>query len=161
MDDLRDYFRENRTAFDVQEPPEGHFSRFEGRLKGASRPQTIGIRITIAAASLILLVAAGWQLTSVKGSGKKDPEATRIYYQKKMDEKLTAIECKLTYADPETRLNLEEDLLELRSENEQFINQMLRDKSPETSIKFMKRHYQAKLNALSLIDNKLGTYIKC
>jgi hypothetical protein len=63
MDSLETYIRNNRDQFDLDEPPQGHFRRFEEKLKQESRGTVVPMnRRTLwyrVAAAVLILVTAG------------------------------------------------------------------------------------------------------
>lgn len=56
MNSLEDYIKQNRAAFDTQEPPEGHMDRFLNRLPKQKNKTILYLRTIAAAAVVTLLV---------------------------------------------------------------------------------------------------------
>jgi hypothetical protein len=169
MSDLRKYLKENREIFDVHEPSDGHFERFEKRLNSTgAKKQTSKIKFMAtlsAAASILLIIAAGIWLLSTPGN---DPEPdfsefaeTEIFYSRQMDEQLAAIRCKLDKADEETRIQLEKDLQSMTEDNSEFLDEIRNRKNEELAIYYLVEHYNASLETLRFINDKLGEYFNC
>jgi septal ring factor EnvC (AmiA/AmiB activator) len=165
MSDLKKYLKENRAIFDVQEPLDGHFERFEKRLNALdAKKQTPKIKfmtILSAAASILIIVAAGIWLLSTPETDFSEFAETETFYSRQMDEQLAAIRCKLDKADEETRNQLEKDLQSMTEDNSKFLEEISNQKNEELAIYYLVEHYNANLETLQFINAKLGEYFNC
>jgi hypothetical protein len=176
MNDLKNYLKENKAAFDDQEPADGHFERFEERLKAVSkekkRKRTLKIRLISAfsaAASILLIIGIGNHFhASPIDTGEPLSEQTanefsltNDFYQEQMNEQIADIQCKLSKADFETQNQLENDLQKILMENTLFVQQIQNDTHEDLAIFYLVKHYKANLHALEFINQKLGDYIEC
>jgi hypothetical protein len=172
MSDLKKYLEENRNIFDDKEPLDGHFERFEERLNRLdaekNRKQTLKVRliaICSAAASILLIIATGiWLFNSPEKETEPNISEfaeTEMFYQTQMNGQIAAILCKLDKADDETRNLLEKDLQTLEEDNNRFLEEIRNQKNEELAIYYLVEHYNANLETLQSIDDKLGEYFNC
>jgi septal ring factor EnvC (AmiA/AmiB activator) len=169
MSDLKKYLKENREIFDVYEPLDGHFERFEKRLNSIDAgKKTLKIKFITtlsAAAAILLIVAAGiWFFTNPGNNPEQyfsEFAETEIFYRRQIDEQLAAIRCKLDKADEETRNQLEEDLQSMTKDNSEFLEEIRNRKNEELAIYYLVEHYNASLETLRFINDKLGEYFNC
>jgi flagellar basal body-associated protein FliL len=169
MSDLKKYLKENRNIFDIQEPLDGHFKRFERRLNTLDvKKQTLKIKFIAtlsAAASILLIVAVGIWLFTTQGNDIEpyfsEFAETETFYSRQMDEQLVAIRCKLDKADEETRNQLEKDLQSMVEDNNKFLEEIRNQKNKELAIYYLVEHYNANLETLRFINDKLGEYFNC
>ncbi|MDR0866837.1 MAG: hypothetical protein LBO74_18175 [Candidatus Symbiothrix sp.] len=176
MNDLKNYLKENKAAFDSQEPADGHFERFEERLKAVSkekkRKRTLKIRLisTFSVAASILLIIGISIHFHASPVDTGDPFAeqtanefslTNDFYKEQMNEQIAGIQCKLSKADTGTQNQLEGDLQKILEENDRFVQQIQNDANEDLAIFYLVKHYKANLHALEFINHKLGNYIEC
>jgi hypothetical protein len=170
MSELKKYFEENRNIFDDKEPLDGHFERFEKRLDSLNaakkRKRTFKIRFITTlsvAASILLVIAAGLWLNTTKPDNNVEVgefSQAEAFYKEQMEEQITEILCKLDKADEETRSQLEKDLQNIVDDNKKFIDEIKTNKSVELAIYYLVEHYNANLQTLQFINDKLGEYFK-
>jgi hypothetical protein len=169
--------KENRTVFDDKEPAEGHFERFEERLNLVQSEQqpkrTLKIRfITVfsAAASILLIITAAVWFYFSPDTGKTDLMAqsnstefsvTNQFFTEQMNEKISHIQCQLSVVSPDVRDQLEKDLHQIVTENEQFVQKMQNENNDDLAVYYLVKHYRVNLHALEFIYEKLGSDLEC
>ncbi|MDR1341181.1 MAG: hypothetical protein LBK58_14175 [Prevotellaceae bacterium] len=172
MNDLNKYLKGNRNIFDDCEPFEGHFERFEKRLdlhlQEKKHKRTLKVKLFGAvsiAASIALIITGIWMY---KSSGDDSAEQdfsefaeTEAFYRSQMDEQIAGINCKLSRADAETRIQLEKDLQDIVEDAGKFAEEIRGAESEELAIYYLVEHYTANLEALQAINGKLEEYYKC
>jgi hypothetical protein len=172
MSDLKKYLEENRNIFDDKEPLDGHFERFEEKLNRfdaeKKRKQTFKARLVArysAAASILLILATAiWLFKSPEKETEPNISEfmeTEMFYQTQMNGQIAAILCKLDKADDETRNQLAKDLQTLEEDNIVFLEEIRNQTNEELAIYYLVEHYNAKLETLQSINDKLGEYFNC
>jgi hypothetical protein len=170
MNELRKYLIEHRDVFDDNEPVEGHRERFAERLnarRAERRKQAAKRRLTVTfaiAASIALIVAAGiWRLSEHEPTVIEVNEfaETETFYHAQMNTQIEAILCKLVKADPETRRQLDRDLRAIVEENRAFLDEIRMQNNRELAIYYLVEHYNANLETLQAINEKLSEYFSC
>ncbi|MDR1169216.1 MAG: hypothetical protein LBK97_00080 [Prevotellaceae bacterium] len=173
MNDLNKYLKENRNVIDDCEPFDGHCERFEERLnsylqeKKRRRNLTVKLCAAVAAAASIVIIVTG--IWMYKSSGDEDSAErnfsefmeTETFYRRQMEEQIAVINCKLSKADAETRIQLEKDLQDIVEDAGKFAEEIHEAESEELAIYYLVEHYTANLEALQAINGKLGEYYKC
>jgi hypothetical protein len=176
MKSLKNYIKENRAVFDDKEPAEGHFERFEARLnclapeKQSKRPLKSGlIAVFSAAASVFLIImAAIWLHPSPEDeknglAGQPDRtefSVTNQFYAERMNEKIERIQCKLSAVSPDVRTRLEEDLQQIVTENELFVQKIQEEGNENLAVFYLVKHYRINLHTLEFISGKLGDELR-
>ncbi len=168
-DELERLILNNRKSFDENEPLEGHFGRFEARLQKASEPKrTIGFRsiLRIAAIVVFALLAVNQGRLWLKpekqenislGSISPQYREVEFYYTTAIQtdmKQLTMLENEGLISDSEKQMFQKE-----QKEFDQMYQKLLEDlkanPNDERVINAMLEYYQARMNVLSLIVNKL------
>lgn len=179
MGKLDKYMRDHRDEFDDQELPECHMERFEAFLdkqlpeKKVSKSKKFHLMtLFAAAASLAILVILGVHFIKPEASVLPDDNVkislvseefaqTNAYYQGRMETQIEDIMCKIENADPETKIQLQKDLEAIQAENRDFIEQIEKNDNEELAIYYLVQHYEANIQTLEFINEKLGTHLKC
>lgn len=180
MKDLKDYIKNNREAFDDQDPPAGHSERFEALLdkkdqievkKGTKRHNFL--KYISVAASIAVLVVIGFRFyepnkiiptnqgTENIQSISDEFMATNDYYQQQMETQITDIMCKLSNTNTEDQAQLSEDLKQIVDNNKAFVDEMANNDNKELAIHFLVKHYKKNIQILENINEKLGKHTKC
>ena len=177
MESLKNFIKENRSVFDDKEPAEGHFKRFEERLdslkSGKQSKRTLRIRLitgfSAAASVLLIIMAAVWFHSSPKTgktglteqADKTEFSVTNQFYAEQMNEKIALIQCKLAAVSPDVRNQLEKDLHQIVTDNNQFVQKMQNENNEDLAVYYLVKHYKIKLQVLNFISDKLGNDVEC
>ena len=168
-DELERLITNNRHSIQDEEPLEGHFERFEARLQKASKPtRTINFRpiLKIAAMVVFVLLAANqarmWFYPEkvealTLGSISEEYREVEFYYTNAIEIGMTQWE-KLSdeglVSEPEQQMMQQEqqdfDLMYQKLQEELKANP-----NDERVINAMLEYYQARMNIITLIINKL------
>lgn len=168
-DELERLIINNRKSFDDREPRDGHFERFEARLQKASKPKrSINFRplFRIAAIVVLALLAVNqarlWLAPNKHDNislGSISPKYREVefYYTTSIQtdmKQLTMLENEGLISDSEKQMFQKE-----QKEFDQMYQKLLEDlkanPNDERVINAMLEYYQARMNVLSLIVNKL------
>jgi hypothetical protein len=168
MNDLKKYLNENRDVIDGMEPLDGHFDRFEERLNSRAREKKrkkatkVKLYGAVSVAASIALVATGiWmykQQPDNAGEIFSEFVETEVFYRTQMDKQIAGIYCKLAETDAETQSLLTKDLEEIVENTDTFVEEIRDAKDGELAIYYLVEHYEANLDALRFINNKLEEY---
>jgi len=177
MENLRDYIEKNRELFDDKEPPAGHAKRFEEMLESCQkqtlRPKRIHLLTILAvAASLALLIGIAVQFyhparenivpTKSHSAVVQDEfQATNHYYSQQMQAQIADIQCKLKHTDAGNQQQVKQDLQQLIENSANFVSEMATNNDKKMAVYYLTKHYEANIQALEDINEKLGRYIKC
>ncbi|HDR68516.1 MAG TPA: hypothetical protein ENN61_05635 [Bacteroidaceae bacterium] len=163
MNDIEKYMMENRPEFNTEEPKEGHFDRFNKRLISEKRPVKLNFRHIIQiAASIAILVAAGWFIIDKSKSGDKVaghviPEEVieaEDYFIRQVTVRYDQIEGFYFQSEQEKAILLDE-LKDLDIYFQKLMEDLETNPSDERIINAMIRHYQLKLEIMDQIINQL------
>lgn len=188
MKDLKDYIKENRELFDDREPSYGHMARFEALLdknkeelsddevgqKPKKRIPLIGIVSVAASIALIIGLAFHFSAPGTidsRGVANSNEEkhiqmsdefrTTNEYYNRQMSQQISDIMCKLAYTDVENQAQLTKDIQKIVDSNKDFVKDMSENEDEGLAIHFLVKHYEANIQVLENINEKLGKYTKC
>lgn len=157
MDNLDEYIRLNREAFDEQEVPEGHLVRFEERLAGqvaARKRPLIWFRFASVAAGIAAAVAAVVIFINRPGERHKDwfagvgddqLEICQAYYGKMAEFYETILNGDLDG----TRLS---ELEAIAGEGIPLVDQLPEEIDPETRAAVLKEYYGALLDGMDRLN---------
>lgn len=157
MDNLEEYIRLNREAFDEQEVPEGHLVRFEERLAGQVAGQKrplIWFRFASVAAGIAAAVAAVVIFINRPGERHKDwfagvgndqLEICQAYYGKMAE----FYETILNGDFDGTRLS---ELEAIAGEGIPLVDQLPEEIDPETRAAVLKEYYGALLDGMDRLN---------
>lgn len=169
-DELEKLITNNRHAIQDDEPLEGHFERFEARLQKASKPtRIINFRPILKIAAIVVFVllagnqARMWFLTEKEeealtlGSISEEYREVEFYYTNAIEMGINQWE-KLSneglVSEPEQQMMQKEqndfDLMYQKLQEELKANP-----NDERVINAMLEYYQARMNIITLIINKL------
>ncbi|MDP3434197.1 MAG: hypothetical protein Q8T04_14710 [Bacteroidota bacterium] len=168
-DELEKLITNNRHAIQDDEPLEGHFERFEARLQKASKPtRIINFRPILKIAAIVVFVllagnqARMWFLpekeeTFTLGSISEEYREVEFYYTNAIEMGMNQWE-KLSndglVSEPEQQMMQKEqndfDLMYQKLQDELKANP-----NDERVINAMLEYYQARMNIITLIINKL------
>lgn len=162
MKNLEEIVLRNKESFDDLEPNEGHFERFEARLK-KQKGRTIEVKLNVlipaAAVALVLITGAIWiifnQSNTVPFNGyTQEMLEVEYYYSTLVTEKVSQI--KKYSDDPELKAELiEKEFYELDSLYNILQNELETAPGDERVINAIINHYQVKVEILNQILDDL------
>lgn len=166
MDWLDELIRENKEMFANEEPPQGHFERFEERLRNDRRRKRIRMvyRISAAAAvGLILMVSSILvyeryfdPMPGMMKLGDVDPRLNKVefYFTSQIDQAYVGIDSLSIYSDENTRNMINRELAEMDSIHTVLANELGRHPGDERIVTAMINYYQTKLKIMqSFLSN--------
>jgi len=177
MDWLDELIQENKEMFATEEPPQGHFERFEERLRNDRQRKRMRmiLRISSAAAvGLILMVSSILvyeryfdQEPGIMKLGDVDPRLNQVeyYFTSQINQASTGIDSLSIYSDENTRNMINHELAEMDSIHTELGKKLGKHPGDERIVTAMINYYQTKLNIMqSFLTNlnqiKLNNQIK-
>lgn len=166
MKDLDKIIQENRQEFDIYEPNDGHFERFEQKLKTIGSKKkifTFGYILKAAAVALLLVLSGLWvyeNLESKTNNGialsEISPEygEVEMYYTNLVNQKFDEIN-RCQTLDSTQRLILTHELTEMDSIYETLKMDLTTNPSDQRIINAMIQHYQLKVEIMGQILKQL------
>lgn len=179
MKDIEKIIRKNKTAFDNEEPGDGHFDRFEEKLKlrfNQKKQQTMKTKkfeyktfLRIAAIALVLIVAGMMVFEKTQTTGTEHQQAAislkdvspeyeevEMYYQQTVDKKLNElqnIQCNKTDMASE---DIIQELSDIDTMYNSLQQELMQNKNDERIINAMINCYQMKVEVLDQIINRVN-----
>ncbi len=160
MDELEKFIRENKEMFTNEEPLEGHFERFEDRLRFQQRRNRIRqlYRITSIAAVGLLLIASSIFVydryfdaapTSIK-LGDINPELQKVeyFFTSQIDQTTTGIDSLSHYTDKMTMDAMHQEIARMDSLHTDLQMKMGLNPGDERIVNAMIFYYQARLKVM-------------
>lgn len=168
MKNLEHIIQENRSAFDLHEPSEGHFERFEQKLnRQHKRNQRFTVSFVLKAAAVALLVTLSglWVYEQVipqkvMNNGialhQISPEYNEVemYYSTLVNQKFNEINS-LKFSDDKQKVILLNELNQMDSIYENLKKDLKINPTDERVINAMIQHYQLKVEVMNQILNQL------
>ncbi len=161
--------KENKEAFLDQEPSDGHFERFEQRLKTQKRKVRI-IRLSksiskVAAIGLLAIMSSLWaynEFISPKEQGMSlsdispDYQEVEFFFTSQINSKYQDILNNEILDDSEYKKNLNQEMIRMDSLYNELKLELGENPNDERIIQAMIRHYQTKLQVMSDILEQLN-----
>lgn len=176
----KDYIEElilkNREELDDHEPKEGHFERFEARLKLQDKKKKLSLNLVWkVAAAVIFVLLAGNQIAIYLSSPENENKTTNTanslslasvspeyqeveyYYTNAIDAGLTQWESLSNegFISQEEQEMMQEELTEFEQRLNNLRKDLAANPNDERVINAMLEYYQAKLSVINMIVNKL------
>lgn len=160
MDELEKFIRENKEMFTNEEPLEGHFERFEGRLRFQQRRSRIRqiYRITSMAAVGLLLIASSIfvydrYFDAAPASfnlGDINPELQKVeyFFTSQIDQTTTGIDSLSHYTDKMTMDAMHQEIARMDSLHTVLQKKMGLNPGDERIVNAMICYYQARLKVM-------------
>lgn len=163
---MDDFLRKNTGLFDSEEPPEGHFTRFQGRIEASGRTQIMQYMpalLKIAAVLVIGIFISAALYFSIKGlhSGTRGDHCLNLelceaedFYSRQVEEYVHRIEKMPFDHDPKTR---EEILKELREMDDQVAvmkEDLRQNPHDERVVHTIINFYQDRIDFMDMIISK-------
>jgi hypothetical protein len=166
MINIEDLIRENKEMFNDDEPMEGHFGRFEAKLK--EQKKMIRLRsfyraASIAAVGLVLVVTSIFVYDRFYDRdvppatlGEINPELGKVeyYFTTQIEEASISLDTLKKYSDESTRNMIDREFAELDSVHNQLIEKLGTNPNDERIINGMIYYYQTKLK---IMEHFIGT----
>lgn len=165
MDELEKFIRENKEMFTNEEPLEGHFERFEGRLRLQQRRNRIRqiYRITSVAAVGLLLIASSIfvfdrYFDAAPASfrlGDVSPELQKVeyFFTSQLEQTTTGIDSLSHYTDKITLEAMHQEIARMDSLHTDLQMKMGLNPGDERIVNAMISYYQARLEVMqSFVD---------
>jgi hypothetical protein len=162
----KDYIEElilkNREELNDHEPKEGHFERFEARLKLQDKKKKLSLNLVWkVAAAVIFVLLAGNQiaiyLSSPENENKTTNTANSLSLANAIDAGLTQWESLSNegFISQEEQEMMQEELAEFEQRLNNLRKDLAANPNDERVINAMLEYYQAKLSVINMIVNKL------
>ena len=170
MNELGDIIKNNKSFFDKDEPPAGHFERFEKKLNMAKRKKSFYQKsfqyLKVASVAILVIISSLWVIERIipvnknksvaLGEISQEYKEVEFYYTQLYQAKLEELN-KVKKIDPD----LEAELMKKEFEELDSIYRTLQkeagyNKEDERIINAMIGYYQTKVEILSQIINQLN-----
>jgi|SRR6056297_716059 len=169
MKDLEKIVNENRSVFDSFEPDEGHFERFEQKLRQLHKSQnkifTLGFMLKAAVVTLLVVLSGLWVYdktfttpTVKDGIALREisPEYSEVelYYTKLVNQKYNEIN-DFSFIDNKQKEMLMHELNDMDSIYENLKKDLTLNPNDDRVINAMIQHYQLKVKVMNQILGQL------
>jgi len=166
MKDLDKIIKENRQSFDVFEPGEGHFDRFEEKLLEFNKSKktfTIGYMLKAAVITIMVVLSGLWvydniNVRSNKGIAlsqvSKEYGEVELYYTQQVNQRYEEIN-QLQFIDSTQKSMLMKELSEMDSIYENLKKDLTTNPNDQRVINAMIQHYQLKVEVMNHILSQL------
>lgn len=169
-DELERLILDNRHSFEEEEPQDGHFERFEAKLQKASKPvRKINFRpvLKIAAVVIFALMAVNQVRIWVKpekketlslGSISPQYREVEFYYTTAIQTGMKQLQVleKEGYISEKEQQVMKKEQKEFDLMYQKLLEDLEANPDDERVINAMLEYYQARMNVLTLIVNKLN-----
>jgi hypothetical protein len=150
---LEDFVKKHKDAFDVEDPSEGHWERFEHRLQDRKRKKRT-IRMFRWVAAVVIGIMAG-SLFFLNPKNKKEvyvlseeTKEMREYYSSVMNEEVNRLRSVLQYTDAGIRDEVMKDALQIIKDTEISADDFSGELNTENAHFIMVKEYKKKISAL-------------
>jgi len=166
MKDLDKIIQENRQSFDHFEPGEGHFERFEEKLKEFNKKKRsfkIGYLLKAAVVAILVVLSGLWVFDNVNFRVNKGIALSEIseeygevemYYTQLVNQKYQEIG-QFQFMDSSQKVILMKELSQMDSIYENLKHDLTTNPSDQRVINAMIQHYQLKVEVINHILNQL------
>ena len=168
--DLEGFIKNNKALFNTEEPPEGHFDRFQAKLdRKSGKSRSLLYRSMKYAAVIVLLISGYFAYDKADIFNKNEELAENIneeedftevanYYDSQIDQKfeeLNNITCKPGDGQKEIVNN---DLNELLESYNELENELISNPENPMVRNAVINNYQMRIEILDIVINKLKNY---
>lgn len=166
MKDLDKIIQENRQSFDTFEPGEGHFERFEAKLKEFNKKEksfTIGFLFRAAVVAVLVVLSGLWVHDNFNSRNQKGIALSEIskeygevemYYTHLVNQKYKELD-QFQFMDSTQKVMLMKELTQMDSIYENLKKDLTTNPSDQRVINAMIQHYQLKVEVMNHILNQL------
>ena len=167
MKDINKIIQENRNTFDSLEPEDGHFARFEDKLKDFHTKKntfSIGYLLKAAVVAILVVLSGLWVYDNFNAQSINNGIALRdvspeyneveIYYTQLVNQKYKELnQCQ--FIDSTQKSILMQELTEMDKMYENLKKDLTTNPGDERVINAMIQHYQLKVEVMSQILQQL------
>jgi hypothetical protein len=157
---LEQYIKNNRNAFDDQEPAAGHFERFAVKWKKHHhRIRFRGRKVWWAAAILAgVMMGTGFFIHYLSGESDNcflSPEVEIIceHYEEIMNQEIEHLKVLLEDVEPSVRTKVLADVESMKSDTKELLKQFCDDINDEQVIPIIKINYEMKIKSIQFISS--------
>ncbi len=166
MKDLDKIIQENRQSFDMFEPGDGHFERFEAKLKEFNKKKksfTIGFMLRAAVVAVLVVLSGLWVYDNFGSRNQKGIALSEIseeygevemYYTHLVNQKYEELD-QFQFMDSTQKVMLIQELTQMDSIYENLKKDLSTNPNDQRVINAMIRHYQLKVEVMSHILSQL------
>lgn len=166
MKDLDKIIQENRHDFDINEPKEGHFDRFEQKLKELNKKKktfTIGYLLKAAAVAVLVVLSGLWVYENLESRTPRgialseiSPEygEVEMYYTHLVSQKYNEIN-NCESLDSTQKVMMLHELTEMDSIYDNLKQDLTTNPNDQRVINAMIQHYQLKVEVMNQILTQL------
>lgn len=156
---LEDFIKDNYEEFNNNEPTDGHFERFETKLRNNRTPKRIHFKpyYWIAASLIGLVIASGFYFSYQKSHSNAcilsaEVQNVQNYYSAQMNEEIEKLQIVLDDVNPETREKIMKDVEIMKSDSENLPEIFCDGSNNKKAVAVIVRHYEAKIKAVQSIS---------
>lgn len=168
--DLEEFVKNNQNLFNTEEPPEGHFDRFNAKLNRKSGKSRSLLYRSMKYAAVIIFLISGFLIYDQgnifnkndvlveNNNEEEDFSEVASYYDSQIDQKfeeLNSITCKQGESQKETVNN---DLNELTESYEELQSELNNNPNNPIVRSAVINNYQMRIEILDIVINKLKNY---
>lgn len=167
MKDLDKILQENRSSFDVFEPEEGHFDRFEEKLMKFNKENntlSLSYLLKVAAIAVLVVLSGLWVFDNLSNKpmdngialSEVSPEYSEVelYYTQLVNQKYHELN-QLQVIDSTQKRILMKELTEMDKMYDILKKDLTTNPSDERIINAMIKHYQLKVEVMNQIVHQL------
>ncbi|MCL2042153.1 MAG: hypothetical protein FWG84_09000 [Bacteroidales bacterium] len=157
---LEQYIKENRSAFDNQEPADGHFERFAAKL-GKPRGLTFRTRRFwwVAAAVLAgMMIGTGFFVHYLNQASDNCPLSSEVetvceHYEEIMNQEIEHLKVLLENVEPAVRTKVLADVENMKSDTKELLKQFCDGVNDEQVLSVIKMNYEMKIKSIQFISS--------
>jgi hypothetical protein len=156
---IEQYIKENRSAFDNQEPAAGHVERFAEKLKKRNKIKFQRRNIWWAAAVVAgILFGTGFFINLINQESDKcllSPEVETIteYYESIMNQEIEHLKMLLKDVEPSVRTKVLADVENMKSDTKELLKEFCGDINSEQAVSIIKTNYEMKIKSIQFISS--------
>ncbi len=166
---LEDFVKDNYEEFNDHEPVDGHFERFETKLKRNREPQYFSFKpyYWVAAFFIGLVIVSSLYFNYQVNLSKdcipsEEIQNIQNYYAAQMNEEIEKLQFVLEDVTPDIRTKIIEDVQTMKNDSEKLPATFCKGPNNKKAIAVIITHYEAKIKAIRSItifmkENKRST----
>jgi hypothetical protein len=156
---IEQYIKNNRNAFDEQEPAAGHFERFAVKWKKRRHVKFRTRRVWWVAAVLAgIMVGTGFFINYLRQESDNCPlppevETVCEHYEKIMDQEIEHLKVLLEDVEPSARTKVLNDVEAMKSDTKELLKQFCDGINNKQAISIIKANYELKIKNIQFISS--------
>jgi len=157
---IEQYIRDNRSAFDGQEPATGHFERFVVKWKKHRRRVQFRRRNVWWAAAVLagVIVGSGFfvhYLSYESDDCFLSPEVVTVcdYYEEIMNQEIEHLKVLLEEVEPSVRTKVLSDVEAMKSDTKELLKEFCDGINDEQAVPIIKMNYEMKIKNIQFISS--------